>query len=372
MRILHICSGYLGSKVHSELYRRLDTLGVKQTIYTYYQTGRPERNQFDGKRTQFCLRPLLHPWHRVFFYKKICLAYQDLRKQVQTDDVGMVHATTLFSDGVLAYKLWKEKSIPYVVTVRNTDINEFLEVAPWTWPMGMKVLKDAKKIIFISKAPMEKFCRHFLIKRILPKIKDKFVIQPNGVDDYWLDHIQTGKKHLNHQIIYVGRFDRNKNVVRLIHAVLKLTNRFPDIKLHLIGGDGRREKEVLTLVQKYPEYLEYHGKVYDKDALQSLYAGCSIFAMPSIHETFGLVYIEALTQNLAVVYTKDQGIDGLLDNRVGEKVDAYSIKSIQSAISKILDHRSEYLVSEAVDFEQFRWNNIARTYQQLYKNILNL
>ena len=32
------------------------------------------------------------------------------------------------------------------LTVRNTDINEFLAMAPWAWPIGMKVLKHAQKI----------------------------------------------------------------------------------------------------------------------------------------------------------------------------------------------------------------------------------
>ena len=33
-----------------------------------------------------------------------------------------------------------------------------------------------------------------------------------------------------------------------------------------------------------------------------------IFAMPSFNETFGLVYIEALSQNLPILYTKSEGI----------------------------------------------------------------
>ena len=370
MRILHICNDYCGSKVHANLYRRLDAMGVEQTVYAYYRGDDAEgKNRFEGERTRFVFRPILKGRHRVLYHQKIHAVYKDLMGIVTDVDYDLSHATTLFSDGPMAYRLWQEQRVPYVVTVRNTDINEFLTVAPWAWPMGIKVLKNAQRIIFISKAPMEKFCRHFLIKRMLSEIKDKFVIQPNGVGDYWLDNIQSGNRNLNHQLIYVGRFDVNKNVVRLINAVLRLTKKFPDIRLHLVGGDGWREKEVLDMVQKYPRYLEYHGKIFDKDVLRSLYAECSVFAMPSIHETFGLVYIEALTQNLAVIYTKDQGIDGLLDGRVGEKVNALSTKSIQTAICKVLEHRSYYLASEVVDFERFRWDDIAKEYKQIYQSI---
>lgn len=371
MNVLHICNDYCGSKVHANLYQRLDALGVEQTVYAYYRGGDAEgKNHFEGERTRFVFRPILKGWHRVLYHQKERRVYDDLIHSVEDLNFDLAHATTLFSDGPIAYRLWQEHGVPYMVTVRNTDINEFLTVAPWAWPMGMKVLKHAQKIVFISKAPMEMFCRHFLIKRILPEIKNKFVIQPNGVDDYWLDHVQEGEKNVSHNIIYVGRFDINKNVVRLIHAVLRVTKKFPDIRLHLVGGDGWREKEVLALVQKYSQHLEYHGKIFDKDVLRSLYAECSVFAMPSIHETFGLVYIEALTQNLAVIYTKNQGIDGLLDECVGEKVNALSTQSIQTAICKILEHRSDYLASEVVDFERFRWENIAKVYKQIYQSIV--
>ena len=95
-----------------------------------------------------------------------------------------------------------------------------------------------------------------------------------------------------------------------------------------------------------------------------------MFAMPSIHETFGLVYIESLTQHLAVVYTKDQGIDGLLDERVGEKVNALSISSIKAAIARILNNRSQYKAGEVVDFTVFDWGRIADKYREIYKDCL--
>jgi len=371
MKVLHICNDYLGSNVHANLYRGLDQLDLDQTVYAYYRGRDTERkNYFKSEHIRFFYRPILRGWHRVLYHQKVETVYDDLIQSVKNLNFDLVHATTLFSDGSIAYRLFKEHGVPYVVTVRNTDINEFLAVAPWTWPMGMNVLKNARRIVFISEAPMRKFCRHFLIKSILPEIQDKFVVQPNGVDSYWLDHIQEEIKSLSHNLIYVGRFDVNKNVVRLIHAVLRLKKQIPDIKLHLVGGDGWRENEVLALVQKYPQNLVYHGKVYDKDVLRALYSQCSVFAMPSIHETFGLVYIEALTQHLALIYTKDQGIDGLLDDRVGEKVNALSTKSIHDAICKILEHRTDYLASEVVDFERFRWNEIAKVYIRMYETIV--
>ena len=40
------------------------------------------------------------------------------------------------------------------------------------------------------------------------------------------------------------------------------------------------------------------------------YKSAHIFVMPSLTETFGIVFIEALSQGLPLIYTKGQGIDG--------------------------------------------------------------
>lgn len=370
MRVLHICNDFCGSKVHSNLYRELDKIGVNQTVFTCYRGNYQEgTNKFEASNTNFIYRGVLSTKHRFLFHTKIKKVYQELLNATVPKDYDLIHAVTMFTDGAVAYKLYKAYGIPYVISVRNTDINEFLVVAPHTWSLGLKILKHAQKIVFISKAPKEKFCRHILIKRILPEIQQKIVIQPNGLDNFWLDHIYKGEVNHNHQIIYVGKFDLNKNVIRLIEAVIDLKKEYKDIKLHLVGGDGSRHEKVFALVDSNKDCLEYHGKVYDKDELMRIYRQCSVFAMPSIHETFGLVYVEALSQGLAVVYTKDQGIDGLFDNRVGESVNAFSVQSIRDAIRKLFNDRSQYYINESIDFESFRWEIIAKKYQMIYNQV---
>lgn len=370
MKVLHICNDYCGSKVHSNLFKQLDKIGVEQIIYTYFRgNDKTGKNKFEAKSTDFIYSGILKPQHRVFYHLKIKKVYQELLEHIQPTEVTLCNATTLFSDGAIAYKLYKEYGIPYTVTVRKTDISEFLTFAPHTWPMGVKILENAKQIVFISKAPMENFCKHFLIKKILNKIDNKFILQPNGVDSYWLEHICRNVQTNNHNILYVGQFDFNKNVVRLIEAVSSLRKEFPDICLHLVGGGGEREKTILGLINKNPDFLKYHGKIFDKDKLRDIYSKCSIFAMPSIFETFGLVYIEALSQGLAVLYTKGQGIDGLLNPMVGESVNPLSVKSIEQALKNLTEKREMYNTERMVDFSQFSWEIIAKRYKELFESI---
>lgn len=371
MRVLHICNDYCGSKVHSNLYSQLDKIGVEQVVYAYYRGENKEGiNKFEASNTRFIYSGILKPHHRLLYHHKNNVVYRDLLNHIQPSEISMCHATTLFSDGAIAYKLYKDYEIPYIVTVRKTDASEFLSFAPHTWPLGIKILKESKKIVFISKAAFNTFCNHFIIKSILSQIQDKIIIQPNGVDEYWLSNLDHSNINNNHSVLYVGKFDYNKNVIRLIKSVLSIKKDFPDLKLHLVGGGGSREKKVLKLVKNHSDSLVYHGKIYNKDSLKSIYKSCSIFAMPSIFETFGLVYIEAMSQNLAILYTKNQGISGLFDNRIGESVDPLSIKSICHSLSCLLRNRSYYNYAEKIDYNVFRWRTIANRYMDLYSNMM--
>ena len=174
MNILHICNDYCGSKVHTNLYAELDKQGVEQTVYTYYRDPSFEgKNKFEAQSTDFVYRPILRSHHRVLYHKKVRDVYDDLMRSQLSQTLSsydLIHATTLFSDGAVARCVYKEYGTPYIVTARNTDINEFLGYAPHTWLTGRLVLKDARKIIFISKALKEEFCRHPLVRTILKEI----------------------------------------------------------------------------------------------------------------------------------------------------------------------------------------------------------
>ena len=378
MNILHLCNDFCDSKVHKNLYRELDRQGVKQTVYTYfYDSADCGKNRFDAQSTEFVYRPILCQVYKFLYHKKLHDVYEDIKSQLllapQTFDA--VHATTLFSDGGLALRIYKDYGIPYVVSVRNTDVNDFLVRAPHTWATGLRILRSASRIVFISKAHKEKFCHHPLIRTILSSIENKFVVQPNGIDNYWIHNVKDSLESNNRNVLYVGRFNRNKNVKRLCRAVVEMRKQYSDIRLHIVGGIGTRSidnliytRGVENMIRRYPETIIYHGKVYDNEALKDIYSQCSIFAMPSFHETFGLVYLEALTQHLAIVYTKGEGVDGMFDSRIGESVKASSTESIKMAIGKILSNRDIYIASELIDFNQFRWNTIASRYIDIYNN----
>lgn len=370
MKILHISNDFASSKVHSNLFFELDRLGVNQMIYTYFGSTRfYSKNRFDGDRTIFLYsKKLVKCTHRLFYQYKIYSFFKDLLNQIDPLEYDCVNATTLFSDGALAYQLYQKYHIPYIVTVRSTDIRVFLKYMPHTWAFGRNILKNASKIIFVSKSSLYEFKRVWALKDLIERLSSKFIFQPNGIDDFWLEHI-CHVKQMNNNIIYVGQLVYRKNVLKLISAVLKIQKVMPDIRLSIVGGGGNCEKKVLRRIESHSDIIKYYGKIDDKDKLKEIYRMNSIFAMPSVCETFGLTYLEAISQNLSILYTRDEGFDGIIDEKVGEAV-MPNVNDIVKGLMKIMLNRSIYKNNEAIDFDQYRWSFIAKKYLKIYESII--
>lgn len=375
MNILHICNDFAGSKVHVNLTRVLDEMDVPQTVYCPVREERLlGKNQFEGKHIRFVYSFCIRSWYKFVYHYKAYKLYKDMREKVNLGEVDFIHAHTLFSDGVLAYKAHKEYGVKYAVAVRNTDLNDYIRLMKHTYSTGRKILLNAEKVYFISAGIKKQFEESKFVRPILDHVKDKFVLQPNGIDDYWHQHI-SHEERTGHDVLYVGDFSANKNVVRLAEAVLELRKEkgFEDVRLIIVGGEvkgGARKNDGKTqqMIDDNPEAIKALGKIYDKDKLAEVMHSCAMFAMPSIFETFGLVYLEALSQNLPVLFTKGQGIDGMFDDTVGESVNPHSVDNIKNALKTILGNPNVY-GNQHVDFNMFDWKLIADKYRTDYINI---
>ena len=370
-RVLHICNDFPNSTVHSELYRQLDKDEVDQVVYSPIRDSKLEgRNGFEGRHTRIVYSNILKPLHRLFFNRKVDVVVRDLAKRVDLTHISCTHATNLFSDGAVALRLKQRYGIPYIVAVRNSDVNAFLRFMPHLWWVHRAVIREAERVIFITPALHRRLNGHWTLCGMKHLLREKSQIIPNGVNHYWIDHLQTAPSpSASDRLLYVGLFDDNKNVLRLMQAVLQLRQQLPGVRLDLVGGGGNREKEVLDLVRQHPDIFRYLGKVYNKERLQRIYAENSVFVMPSLHETFGLVYVEALSQGLALLYTKGEGIDGLFEEPVGEAVAPTRVAEIAAALHRLTTGREHYRLPAPETFARFDWEKIAEQYKFIYDTV---
>lgn len=372
-RILHISNDFLWTKVHKNLYTQLDRLGVRQDIFTPLRKhSNPDNNRVDftvpGSTILFS--GVLSGYHRVLFKQKIRKLYRDLDAFRIAGQCDLIHATTLFSDGALAYELFRKYGKPYVVAVRNTDINMFLKYKPHLVFLARKILDNAQRLIFISQSNFDNFFNHPLVAMFAGRYQAKAIVINNGIEQLWLESLHLRKRPSANHILFIGRFDRNKNAVRLIEAFLSLRQSRPGIRLSLVGSPGSRQDKVRRLAARHPGCITFHGPLAPGPELMEICRSSDVFAMASHHETFGLVYVEALSQGLPVLFSKGQGIDGTFTENIGLPVDPSSVGDIRRGLEQIIDYYPSFDLSQ-VRFERFGWESIAARYLEMYRAILS-
>lgn len=371
LHVLHIANDYAGSKVYSQLVAALDACGLQQTVFTVVRSasamGR-NRIEFLNRGSVIHYADNFRWYHRLLFREKMRSNYAELCSRVDVHAVDYVHAHTLFSDGILALKLKKQFGIPYVVTVRNTDLNLYMRYMPHTWMVGRQILQEADKIIFISKAHMRRAPKWVAAPKDV--LERKAVNIPNGIDDYWLERIDSSRHvapiESPWRLIYVGNFTANKNVPRLMLAVLRLNDKGIPATLDIVGAQGRDSTRIVRIAKAYPEIFKLHGEIRDKDRLRALFREMHIFALVSLRETFGLVYIEALTQGLPILYSEGEGVDGFFNDQYGMACNPRSRASIETSLERIIEAYPRLSIDAGYLSAKFDWRRIAGTYLSLY------
>ena len=100
---------------------------------------------------------------------------------------------------------------------------------------------------------------------------------------------------------------KRKHLETSIKVVKNLNNSGQKARLYVIGNGPLLEK----YKKKYEnENIIFKGRL-EKEEIIRVYKDMDIFILPSTTETFGLVYAEAMSQGLPILYTKNEGFDGI-------------------------------------------------------------
>ncbi len=159
--ILHIINDYSGSKVYKNLIKEIDRIGYAQTVYVPARKSSLIGNNaisFINPNSRIIYSLIINNHlDRIYYFRKINKLLGDINSKVDVRCIRFIHAHTWFSDGGVAYELSKRTGIPFMVTVRNTDLNVFYKYMFFLREHGFRILEHAKKIIFISKSYLDRF-----------------------------------------------------------------------------------------------------------------------------------------------------------------------------------------------------------------------
>ena len=256
----------------------------------------------------------------------------NLHMAANLDNVDLVHSHTWYANfaGYLAKLLY---DIPHVCTTHSLE-----PLRPWKAEQlggGYAVssfcertgLENADRIIAVS----EQMRRDVLAS--YPAVDpERVVVIHNGIDtqtygrDDATDVLERhGVRADRPSVVFVGRITRQKGVPHLLAAAEHLD---PDAQLVLCAG-APDTPEIATQVRTAVESLQAtrSGVVWIEELLPrpdvvQLLSHATVFVCPSVYEPFGLVNVEAMACEAAVVATRTGGIPEIVvEEQTGLLVD---------------------------------------------------
>ena len=184
--------------------------------------------------------------------------------------------------------------------------------------------------------------------------------------------------------IFVGRITRQKGLAHLLRAWQSVS---PEYGLVLAAGSpdepgiGAEVEQLINDLQRSRKNVWWIKDMAPHDELTSLLTGADLFVCPSIYEPLGIVNLEAMGCETAVLGSRVGGIPEVVsDNQTGRLVDydASNPKTYESNLSaQINDLMANQDLLQKMGKagrirakEHFDWNAIAVQTIELYRQVL--
>ncbi len=173
-------------------------------------------------------------------------------------------------------------------------------------------------------------------------------------------------------LISIGRLIKRKALGDLLLALSRLDDRRYRL---LIIGDGPEEARLRDLAKRLQlsQRIDFLGPIWGELKFQYL-AASDIFVLPSVHEGFGLVFLEAMHCGLPVIASSSGGqTDFLRDGETGFLVSVGDVDTLAKRISRL--GSDEALREEISEFNRqyvrsFDIADVARRYEALFSAVI--
>jgi starch synthase len=183
--------------------------------------------------------------------------------------------------------------------------------------------------------------------------------------------------------IFVGRITRQKGLAHLLRAWSQVPDEYG---LVLCAGSadeagiGAEFEELLTELQKKRKNIWWIEEMLPKPQLIPLLSGADLFLCPSIYEPLGIVNLEAMACQTAVLASRVGGIPEVVaDGITGRLVDYTSDSSLFErdlalAIGEMMSQpeklREYGLAGRERAMREFGWDAVAKATIALYRSVL--
>ena len=312
-------------------------------------------------------------------------------------DADLVHCHTWYTDmaGLLAKKLW---GVPFVLTIHSLE-----PLRPWkveqlgngyhlsAW-MERISIEAADAVIAVSRETRDDVLRLFDVP------PERVHVIHNGIDPDEYQPVADREVLVKHGIdpdrpyvLFVGRITRQKGIIHLVNAIPAID---PGLQIVLCAGApdtpeiGLEMREGVAKVAADRPGVIWIREMLPRAETIKLYGQAAIFCCPSVYEPFGIINLEAMACETAVVASAVGGIpEVVVPGETGLLVDVgLEPGTFEPSDPAAFSARLAYAINELARdperrerygrngrrrvVEHFSWDAIAHTTLDLYRSLV--
>lgn len=331
-----------------------------------WRINNPHQTIIDTKGIFEVLSPKLHWSNRIIGggYKQLIASNVKnvLAVKKRFGSVDVIHAHVSYPAGIIAKIISEEFNIPYVLT-------EHMSPFPLkTFLKNNKPIKEvelafnsASESVAVSNSLAKTISSYgFGYPKIIPNIINEKKFFPNPV-----------KRDSKKKIIFLtlGGFNEQKGIDILLKAISLWMPPVNSCEFW-IAGDEDKNNFYKNLATKLGvnKYINWMG-IISRNKVPELFRKADIYVLPSRHETFGVVCLEAIASGMPVISTKCGGPEDIINDINGMLINANDPKELAIALKKMAKNITSFSPAEIrQDFEtRFSTKTTVETLEKIYK-----
>jgi glycosyltransferase involved in cell wall biosynthesis len=334
--------------------------GWEVTIITLNHPGWESFYEVDGRigwvrlgLLKEAANPLTGLWNNVQRVRALRQAIRQSRPQVVISFIDTMNVLTLAAARGL--------HIPVIISERSDPSKHPINAAwsrlrQWTYPWSSRLVVQNRHAQAFFK----------------PRLGEKLCIIPNPILP--LPAVAGETLFLAHRplVLAAGRLSREKGCDLLIRAFARLSERYPDWNLLILGeGPRRNELEALVAELTMQERIKLPGKVKNP---YDYFRKADLFVLPSRYEGLPNALCEAMVCGMAVVAANcSPGVAEVVQDSVnGLLAEPENVDSLAGAMDQLMgdkDRRASLGEQASLSTEPYNLNRVMTLWEDLVREL---
>jgi len=364
-----------GGRVCYEIARELVDLHCKVTVITTNHRNLPSQEFVDGieiHRVYGNRKSDLHNNVPITMASFLTLGTQKARYCIAQTSIDLIHAYFTIPAGLSGVWLKKQTHLPLIVSPHGSDVphhnpEKFNLPIRLLTPIIKHVWKNADRVVTVSDGLRQTAWR--------TATNIPIDVIHNGIDTHHFTPPNIPPKNKIPQLIAVGRLVKLKGLHHLLEALAQVKQQ--NHAFHLkIAGDGPEKADL----QKRSEHLGLKDSVtflghMPYENLPHLYQQSDLFILPSLAESFGQVFAEAMACGLPIIGSTTGGIPEVVGPHQQDcLITPGDVPALTQKISALLTSPNQRQMLSQTNPQyvnnHLTWSHCAQAYLTLYKTII--